>query len=244
MRKISFKVLKNIADRNVGLTNAEVLSQRLLYGDNTIVQTVGNPWIDLAKETLKDPMIWFLFSIGTIFFLLGDTTEGLTLFIAVLPLLLMDAFLNWRTQSSIKELKGQLASKLKVFRNSTESLIDSQDLVPGDHINISSNTIIPADGFFQNITDIKIDESVLTGESFPVKKQSISFNPFEMSSKDEMLVDNNILGFAGTRVLTGQGQFRVLFTGDQTTYGQIVKSISEMPKEKTPLQKSIFLLVK
>ena len=244
MKKISFDSLKGIANRNAGLTDAEVISQRAAFGNNEIVEVTGHPWIELAKDTLKDPMIWFLLGIGTIFIFTGDTNEAIVLFVAILPLLFMDAFLHWRTQATTAGLRGQLASRFHVLRNDHLIEIDSRELVPGDLLNVTAGFMLPADGYFQNCSELQVDESVLTGEAFPIVKQNPLVDPFEFIDDGEVSVNQNFLGYAGTKILTGQGQFRILFTGLNTAYGAIVQSVSAMPHERTPMQKSISELVR
>jgi Ca2+-transporting ATPase len=244
VRKISFETLRLLSDESIGLTDIQVNSQRKTYGENKVVEAVSNLWAELVIETFKDPMIWFLLVIGIIFIFVGNITEAFTLLVAIIPLVFMDAILNWRTQNSVVGLKGQLASKVCVIRNNKEDLIESQELVPGDLVMIKTGSILPGDGFFKNSQDIQIDESALTGESFPIHKKNINFNALERAKFGVTLVDVSMLGFAGTRVLTGQGEFRVLLTSSKTAYGEIIQSVSQMPKERTPLQKSISNLVK
>lgn len=243
MKKTSFETLKGLGHRDAGLSDDEVTLQRSHYGNNEIVEVTGNPWLELARDTLKDPMIWFLAGIGTIFVSIGNTSEATVLFLAILPLVLMDAILHWRTQASTTSLKGQLASKVAVIRGSTELLLDSRELVPGDLILVTSPLLLPADGIFESASDIQIDESVLTGEAFPIQKTSSTLDPFTLSASGEVSVLPSTLGYAGTRVLTGKGLLRVLLTGQRTSYGEIVQSVSRMPHERTPLQKSITKLV-
>lgn len=243
MKKISFETLKDLSPRVDGLSQAEVASQRTQYGKNEIVEVTGNPWMALALDTLKDPMIWFLLGIGTIFILVGDTSEAIVLFVAILPLLFMDAILHWRTQASTSGLKGQLASQVTALRDGKEVLVASHELVPGDLLSVDPGLFLPADGVFQELNDLQVDESALTGEASPIAKKVFRENPFLLSYKGETSVDPNSLGFAGTRVLTGVGRLRVVSTGQRTSYGEIVQSVSQMPQERTPLQKSITKLV-
>ncbi len=243
MKTISFTTLSELKRHEGGLTSTEVAQQRARFGVNDIIEVAGHPWRELFSETLKDPMIWFLIFIGSVFFLTGQSTDAIAMFLAILPLLLMDAFLHWRTQASTATLKSQLNARVRVIRDSIQSEIDSRDLVPGDIVVISPGLLLPADGIFETGQEVQIDESVLTGESFPITKKPASFNPFELSGVEEVKIPAEFLGYAGTRVLTGQGSLRVLLTGLQTAYGEIVQSASQMPHERTPLQKSISRLV-
>lgn len=83
----------------------------------------------------------------------------------------------------------------------------------------------------------------MTGEAFPIHKKAFGSNPFFLADEDAVLVDPTTLGYAGTRALTGIGSMRVLSTGQQTSYGAIVQSVSTLIHERTPLQKSISKLV-
>lgn len=243
MKTVSFETLRNLSKREGGLLNTEVLSQRTLYSTNDIVETPGNPWLELALETVKDPMIWFLIGIGSIFFITGEISDGITLFVAVLPLLFMDAFLHWRTQASTASLRGQLSTHVQVLREGQQIEIDSREIVPGDVVIVTPGMLLPADGIFESTQSIQVDESVLTGESLPITKRTSTLDIFSLTSKNEVQVSQEFLGYAGTKVLTGNGFYRVLFTGAHTSYGEIVQSISRMPHERTPLQKSITRLV-
>lgn len=226
MKTISFKNLKNLRVNSGGLSSGEVAAQRALYGFNDIVEFTKNPWSELFINTIKDPMIWLLVGIGSLFLFIGEYSDAITLFVAVIPLVFMDAFLHWRTEASTVSLKNQLSSHVKVIRDQKEYDINSRELVPGDLVIISPGVQLPADGVFDNVQAVQVDESALTGESLPITKK---------------IKDN---GYAGTRILTGNGFFRVLLTGAQTTYGEIVQSVTKMPHQLTPLQKSISRLVR
>lgn len=243
MKTISLETLKELKPHEGGLNPSEVDAQRDRFGANDILEVAGNPWLELFWDTAKDPMIWFLIGIGTVFFLTGEIADGITLFIAVLPLLFMDAFLHWRTQASTASLKSQMSSHVKVKREGKDVEIDSRELVPGDVLIVEAGILLPADGLFEVSQDIQIDESALTGESLPIKKNRIEVDLFTLPFHKEVKVPSHTLGFAGTRVLTGSGLLRVTLTGTQTSYGEIVHSVSRMPQERTPLQKSINRLV-
>lgn len=230
----SFENISHLQLTTSGLTEREILSQRARFGNNDIVEVSGNPWLELAKETLKDPMIWFLAGIGTIFVLVGDKNEAVVLFLAILPLVLMDAILHRRTQASTGSLKNQLASESKLIRDGKEVTVASREIVPGDLMVVTAGEYLAADGYFEKVDGLQVDESALTGESLSITKKS--YLPAKSIASES-------LGFAGTRALTGHGLLRVLFTGRKTSYGEIVDSVANVPHDRTPLQKSISKLV-
>lgn len=242
MKQISFETLKGLNSQGVdpnlrGLTPSEVTTQRARYGTNKVVEVPGNLWLEIARDTLKDPMIWFLIGIGLVFLFIGNIGDAVILFSAIFPLVFMDAILHWRTQASTSSLKEQLATEVIVIRSpNTELKIDACDLVAGDLIKVFPGLFLPADGIFQVTQNLQIDESILTGEAFPIQKQATALNPFKIIEPGEISVNPNTLGLAGTKVLSGQGLLRVLQIGQKTAYGEIVQSVFSIQNERTPLQ--------
>lgn len=243
-RKISLKNLSGLVLTSTGLNEAQVAKQRAKFGPNEVVERIGNPWLELLADTVRDPMVWFLVAIAFIFYFIGDVNEAVILSVATLPIIFMDAFLHWRTQASTATLRGQLSSKVLVIRSGRELEIESHDLVPGDLVALSTkNHFAPADGIWEKVDCLQVDESVLTGEAFPVSKSSMLLES-KGDTQQEIYGESNVLGFAGTRVLTGNGYLRVLSTGKHTSYGEIVQSVAKINHERTPLQSAILDLTR
>jgi len=97
----------------------------------------------------------------------------------------------------------------------------------------------PADGILVGGLNLQADESTLTGEAMPVRKHAFGGELYN----GETPVDNHYWGAAGTRLLTGEARQRLVFTGGETLYGQIVRSAREGQHERTPLQHAIGALV-
>lgn len=242
LKKISFQNLEGINLDDI--TDFDVLQQKEKFGSNNITDFQKQPLLGVMKDTLSDPMIWLLFSISVIFYFIGQLQESVSLFVAIIPLVFMDAYLHRRTQVSVDSLKTHLSVVSKVFRNGKEISIDSREIIPGDLILLDSNEHIPADGIFEEATNLQIDESTLTGESLPVQKTNLKDNRDTFYTKKEALISTDYLGLAGTRILRGSGKLRVLYTGKDTSYGEIIQSMSSVFHEKTPLQHEISRLVK
>ena len=241
-RNVSFK---NIIDLNLDyISDDDIVRQKEKFGTNNIAETQSRPFVELIKETFSDPMIWLLFCISVIFFFIGQTGEAISLFVAIIPLIFMDAYLHRRTQVSVDSLMGQLSSEAIVLRNGQQKIINSLEIVPGDLVFLSSNIYLPADGIFEDTLDLQIDESALTGEALPIHKKKIILSRDTLYLKENMSISNEYLGFAGTRTLRGSGKLRVLQTGKETLYGEIIQSVASVRHEKTPLQKEITKLVK
>jgi Ca2+-transporting ATPase len=223
-----------------GLTAADALAARQRHGPNDIVDVVRHPWWALARDTARDPMIWFFGGTSALYGIVGQVAEAATLLAAIVPLILMDVFLHRRTQASTEGLKSRIASRATVVRDGRPIDVAARDVVPGDLATVMTGETIPADGMVLSGTDLQIDESSLTGESYPVRKHPLVAPPRD---GDQPRVGHEQWVFAGTRLLTGQASLRVAYTGGETVYGQIVRSAKGTDQTRTPLQQAIQSLV-
>jgi Ca2+-transporting ATPase len=223
-----------------GLTRTEVEERRQRYGANDILETPPRPWWDLVRDTAGDPMIWFLAGVGALYGVVGEIGEALTVVVAIIPLVAMDAFLHHRTRASTEGLKSRLADRATVVREGAPTVIPATEVVPGDLIVVSPGESFPADGLVVRGADLQADESMLTGEAYAVAKRALSGRP---RGVEEPLVATEHWAFAGTRLLTGQATLRIAFTGGETLYGQIVRSAVRGARARTPLQQAIQRLV-
>lgn len=223
-----------------GLTADEVDERRRLYGTNDILNDRRSGWGDIVRDTARDPMVWFLVATAVLFAALGDHTEAAVLGLALLPIAGMDAYLHRRTQATTESLAGRLASRALVLRQGTIQDIAAVDIVAGDLAIVASGQPFPADGLIVAGANLQADESTLTGEAMPVRKR-----PFTtpMGAAREATVDGEFWGAAGTRLLTGEARLRIVATGGETLYGEIVRSAREGRHEQTPLQRAIGGLV-
>jgi len=224
-----------------GLTRAEAEARRARYGENRIVENVRAGWRAVARETLRDPMLWFLLAAGVLFGIAGEITESVILLIALIPFVGMDAFLHRRAQASIEGLSSRLATNAFVFRDGRGQNVAATELVPGDVVEVKSGEAFPADGVIIAADQVQVDESSLTGESFPVRKDVCDMPP---RGENDIALDGVLWGFAGTRVLAGSARVILGYTGGETLYGEIVRSAVSGAHERTPLQRAVANLVK
>lgn len=233
--------INGLLDPERGLTSAEVEARRRLFGDNEIVTDTGAGWGEILRDTVRDPMVWFLGATALLFTWLGDAAEALVLAVALLPIAGMDAWLHRRTRATAAGLAGRLAAQAGVLRDSDVRTIAARDLVPGDLAIVREGQAFPADGVILSGADVQVDESALTGEAMPVRKHPLRGGI--SAGGAEASVEDAFWAAAGTRLLTGQVLLRVVFTGGETLYGQIVRSAREGHHGRTPLQVAIAALV-
>jgi len=224
----------------MGLSREEVAARQKQYGLNDIVEDSGSSWLTLLWDTARDPMLWFLFGTATLFIVLGDRAEAATLLAAVIPLVGMDLYLHRRTRASTEGLSSRLATQATVKRGAQVLRIDATQIVPGDLVVLAAGDSVPADGILVQVETVQLDESALTGEAYPVRKQALSQLDRSLT---EIPVDAAYWAYAGTRLLTGTAVVRIVYTGAETLYGEIVRSASSGSHERTPLQSAISSLV-
>lgn len=222
----------------VGLTTEAAAERRARFGFNDIVVAAPSTWRDVAADTLRDPMIWFLVGVGLLYAFLGDFVEAAVLGLAILPLVGMDVYLHGRTQASTSGLARRLASEASVWRDGGMTVLPAREVVPGDLVAIGPGAQVPADGLLVAGTGVQIDESSLTGESYPVEKRPIGSPTRPLREADTV----HWLS-AGTRVLTGNATVRILLTGEGTLYGEIVRSAVARTHTRTPLQVGVSRVV-
>lgn len=240
IRVVPFDRLRGLDAPAQGLSDTEAAARAAIYGSNLILEAAPKGWLDLARDTLKDPMLWFLLGTSSLFAIVGQIRESAILLAALLPLVGMDAYLHRRTHASIEGLSSRLANRATVVRQGVRQVVPATALVPGDLVVVGTGEAFPADGLVVGGDRMQADESALTGESFPVHKVAIGYLP---RNEFEARVDGASWGLAGTRLLTGEAQMIVVYVGRETLYGAIARSATSGAQSRTPLQTAVGQLV-
>ncbi|MDE2389848.1 MAG: cation-transporting P-type ATPase, partial [Betaproteobacteria bacterium] len=141
---------------------------------------------------------------------------------------------------SIAGLSDCLAAQATVIRDGRQLRIAAMELVPGDLVLLGPGESCPADGLIEYSEDVLCDESLLTGEADPARKYAIAALP--QRECDARIASESWL-FAGTRLLKGNARLRIVFTGAETLYGDIVHSAMLGAHARTPLQNAVGNLV-
>jgi len=139
---------------------------------------------------------------------------------------------EYKAEKSMEALKKLATPKAKVIRNGLSTEIKASEIVPGDIILLEEGDRIPADARLIEIINLKVDESMLTGESIPVMKQTKEIRAKTVADQKNMV-------FAGTIISYGRGKAVVTSTGFETEMGKIARMIGSEEKEITPLQKKL-----
>ncbi|MFP4015477.1 MAG: cation-translocating P-type ATPase [Halanaerobiales bacterium] len=217
-----------------GLSNEEVKRRQDKYGKNKLKESKGiSPW-KVFYNQIKDLMVVILFITAVAAFIIGDNIEGL----AILGIIIFNSILGfvteYKAEKSMESLKEILTPTAKVNRSSKVQEIDAGELVPGDIILLEEGDRISADGRLLESSNLSINESVLTGESETVSKDS----GFQ-AEKEISLAERKNMVYMGTMVSRGSATVLVTKTGPDTEMGQIGTLLEDTDKKKTPLEERL-----
>ncbi len=201
-----------------GLTAQQAQSQRAKFGPNEIYKAESISVWAIAREELTDPFILLLIFTGVMYSLFGELRDAVTIFVIIALLIGSEVLTESRAKVAIAALAKLTALKTRVKRDQQIVEVDTLDVVPDDVLILSAGTKIAADARIQASIGLQVDESALTGESFPVEKHI----------GDEI--------YAGTFISSGEGQGVVTVTGAQTRLGQIAAKTEAIEPPPTALQ--------
>ena len=223
--------------KNLGLTSQDITKLKKIYGKNEIAPSKKDTPIIKILHTLCEPMFLLLIIAASIYFLLGEPRDGIIMLVFVFAVIAIDIIQEWKTDKTINALKKLSTPRITVLRDNKKVEISSIDLLPGDIMYIHEGIKIPADGYVIESNSLKVDESILTGESIPVYKNTTTNNKNNNYWRQDYC-------YQGTLVINGTGIIQVDKIGSNTEYGKIGDSLNHIEEQKTPLQKEISSLVK
>lgn len=217
-----------------GLTDAEVVESRSKHGANVLQTKPKRNLFQKALHVLAEPMFLLLLGAASIYFLVGEVTDGIIMLCCVLFVSGIEFFQEQKTDKALAALNALSAINIRVIRNGTISVVDSKDLVVGDLVVLAEGDKIPADGLILETQGLGVNESALTGESAVVHKKLVD------DSQDRFKLN---MCYAGCDVTNGSAIMRLTAVGPQTEYGKIGNALDTIRKNKTPLEKQIGHLV-
>lgn len=225
-------------DVGTGLTDENVVERRKTYGDNRISPPRTDNFAEILLHQFKNPLIIILVSAGAISIFLGEKTDALVIGITVLANTIIGAFQEGKATKAFSALQKHLTHQAVVLRDRKERQVGSEEVVPGDVIVLRAGDYVPADARIIQSRNLRVNESVLTGEWLPVDKaENILKAGVPLAERVNML-------FAGTLIESGSGRALVVNTAMNTEFGRISELVVETSKAKTPLQKSMESLAK
>lgn len=224
------------------LSETEAAARLIRFGRNELPQAKQENFWVRGLKLFKEPMLLLLIAAGAIYLIMGDLGEGLMLGASIFVVLGISLYQDYKSEKALAALKELSSPRALVIRGGSEKRIPSGLLVPGDLVALYEGDRVPADGVILQCSHLNIDESLLTGESFPAKK--LAAPEADTGRETAATLDNAHRVFSSTLVIRGTAFFRVLSTGAHTEVGKIGKSLQEVEPEELNLGKEIRQLVR
>jgi len=226
-------------DSSKGLSSKEVKARLEKFGPNQLKESKGRTVWDMFFDQFKEVLVLILLISVIISIFLGEAGDAIVIAVILVLNATLGVVQEFKAEKSLAALKKMTVPDALVMRNGKPTKIKSNQLVPGDIVLLEAGDRIPADLRLFKVTDIKVQEAILTGESEPVEKNS---NALEQDKIP--LGDRKNMAFMGTTIIAGRGEGIVVATGMDTEMGEIAGMLEEGKREPTPLQQKLNIMGK
>jgi magnesium-transporting ATPase (P-type) len=224
------QVLGELTTTREGLDEAETAARQQRFGSNELPKAEPPTLWQIILHQFRSPLIYILLIAGVVSIFIGDLKDALFIFGVVILNAVLGTVQEWRAEQSAAALQSMLKIKARVLRGGVQQAIDAQALVPGDIVFLESGDKVPSDLRLLSSNGLTIDESILTGESVPAKKDAEQLLP-----EDAVVGDRANMAFAGATVTTGRAMGVVTAIGLNTEIGHIAKATALSEQTKPPL---------
>lgn len=214
-----------------GLTDQEAAQHLGQYGKNILVEESEIRFLGILREEITEPMILLLIAVGVLYSILGSLTDALTIIVIIVILVLAEVWNEYRAKRSISALRQLAPPTALVLRNGQLVEMQTAFLVPGDILLLKVGQRVPADARLLEAYGLEVDESSLTGESFPAAKDATVVLP-----SDTRITDQTNMLFTGTVITRGRAKAAVTSTGVNSELGRIAGIIKAAKEPQTALQ--------
>lgn len=223
----ALKLLQTQADS--GLTKTQVETRLADFGSNTLPRPRPRNAVIRFLQHFHNILIYVLIGSAIITALLGHWIDTGVIIAVVVFNAVIGFIQEGKAEQSMNAIRHMLAPKAMVMRDGEHITVEAEQLVPGDIIILQAGDKVPADLRILTAHGLSIQESILTGESVPIEKQS------QVIAGDKPLAERTCLAFSGTLVTSGQAVCVVIATGSHTEIGRISGLLSNVEAITTPL---------
>jgi Ca2+-transporting ATPase len=217
----------------LGLTREEVLARLARDGFNELPSAKPRRLWVIAWEVVREPMFLLLIGASTIYLVLGDIREASVLFMSVFVVMGITFYQERKTERALEALRELASPRAQVWRGGEWQFVTGREVVVGDLLRVKEGDRVPADAALVTSSNLMADESLLTGESVPVRKRASEgeLAPARPGGDDLPWV------FSGTLLTQGQGLARVIATGVRTEIDKIGKALQTMVPALSAIQR-------
>ena len=223
-----------------GLSEDEARRNIAEDGLNEIASQEKRALFAIVIEVVREPMFLMLVAAGALYLVMGSPGDALMLLGFVFVVMAITIVQERRTERALDALRDLSSPRALVIRGGIRHRIAGRDVARGDILVLSEGDRVPADAILRRAINLSVDESLLTGESVPVRKTPSA----EAKSLERPGGDDLPSVYSGTLVTAGQGIAEVVNTGGRTELGKIGKALQQIQHEPTSLQKETGRLVR
>jgi Ca2+-transporting ATPase len=223
-----------------GMSEDEALARLREEGPNELPGEKRRTFWAIGFEVLRQPMFLMLVAAGSLYLVMGELADALMLLGFVFVVMGITVVQERRTERALDALRDLSSPRALVIRGGVQRRIPGREVVRGDILVLAEGDRVPADALLRRAMSLSADESLLTGESVPVRKAPSA----DARSLDRPGGDDLPSMFSGTLVTAGQGIAQVVSTGAGTELGKIGKALQRVEPEATLLQKETNRLVR
>jgi Mg2+-importing ATPase len=213
-------VFAHLKSSRAGLTSEEADERLRIYGPNDVAKRKKRTAAVQFIARFKSPLIIILMIAGLISGLTGQAVNAAIILSIILVSVFLDFYQEAKAERASEKLQETVATTATVLRDGKRQEIKLSQVVPGDILYLSAGDIVPADAKVLEAKDLFLNQSALTGESFPVEKTSTT-----PDSKDASLIELKDYLFMGTSVVSGSATVAAVKTGSFSEYGKIAKRL-------------------
>jgi Ca2+-transporting ATPase len=224
----------------LGLSEESACTRLQNEGPNELPTQKQRSSLNIALEVAREPMFLMLVAAGSLYLLMGEPVDALMLLGFVFVVMAITIIQERRTERALEALRDLSSPRALVIRDGKQRRIAGREVVRGDLVVLSEGDRVPADGLLRRGINLSTDESLLTGESVPVRKvPSIEAQEIDRPGGDDLPTV-----FSGTLVTAGQGVAEIFATGHGSELGKIGKALEQVEPEPTLLQQETARLVR
>ena len=220
-------------DPHVGLSETEAIRRQVEFGPNRLPTSGRTGWMRRLAHQFHNPLIYVLLVAGVVSTSMGDIVEGTVIFAVVVVNAAVGLLQESKAEGALDALRGMVRTHAQVTRGGSVAVLDSEELVPGDVVDVNAGDKVPADMRLLSETDLQADESTLTGESDAVVKDEVTL------PVGTLVADRRNMLYSGTLVTRGSGRSVVVATGGSTELGQIHRLVGGVDPLATPLTREL-----
>jgi Mg2+-importing ATPase len=216
-------VLAGLGTSSQGLIDAEAAARRQRLGPNLLRPHRERAAIIEFLAHFRNPLVLVLLAASVVAAFLGDTRSAVVISVIVLLSVVLDFVQEYRAGRAAEHLRSTVAVRATVLRDGEPREVPIAELVPGDVVSLAAGDLVPADGRVLEARDLFVNQSLLTGESYPVEKHAVD----APAGTDVTAAVNVVL--MGTSVVSGSARAVIVHTGQGTALAGIADSLAARP---------------